>query len=215
MKIAIFPGSFNPPHMGHLYIALDVYYEFKLDLIYFVPSKKTINKKHLSDSTYHRFNMVKMSISDIPFFKISDFEIKQNGISYTFKTIKYFKERFKLKKEDLFLIIGQDWINRFTQWKNYEYILENCNLICVSRNEIDIFDYNYKKSFYNNYNNLNSNVVKKEIVGCDKKYDYFLLNSYYDISSTKIRNLIHKRKYFKIYLKENVYYYIVNNGLYL
>ena len=122
MKIAIFPGSFNPIHLGHIFIALDVYNCLDLDMVYFIPSNIPVHKQYLQDNVYHRYNMVKIAISEIPFFDICDFEIKNEDISYTYKTINYFKDKFKLEKEQLFLIIGEDWINNFDTWKNYKSI---------------------------------------------------------------------------------------------
>lgn len=215
MKIAIFPGSFNPPHYGHLFLALDIYHYFRLDLVYFVPSKLPVNKQYLQHSKVHRYNMVKLAIKKVPFFNISDFEINEKGVSYTYKTVKYFKERFLLNKNSLYLIIGEDWIGKFFQWKNYKYILENCNLICVSRKNNKEYIYNFEKKFNPENELMNSKIIGKKLFDNDTFYNYYYFNTNYDISSTVIRNLIKQRKYYRIYLPDSVYFYIVNNGLYI
>ena len=192
MKIVLFCGSFNPLHMGHLFIAMDAYTKTSADLVFFVPSKQPVNKPQLLESAHHRFQMTKCAISDIPFFKISDFEMKQEGISYSYKTIQYFKETYSLSKEELFFIIGSDWLNSLEKWMNYEFILKNSTFIVINRIINDLSGQKFDSD----------------------TYDYLYLDKRYDISSTLIRGSIAENRYYKIYLPEAVYDYIQINGLY-
>ena len=74
MKICLFGGTFNPPHIGHLLIAQTVCEEENFDKIIFIPANKPPHKKNIA-SVQHRLAMLEIAISGNPKFSISDVEI--------------------------------------------------------------------------------------------------------------------------------------------
>ena len=94
MKICLFGGTFNPPHIGHLLIAQTVCEEENFDKIIFIPANKPPHKSNIA-SVQHRLAMLEIAISGNPKFSISDIEIMRGGISYSIETIK------KIKKENI------------------------------------------------------------------------------------------------------------------
>jgi nicotinate-nucleotide adenylyltransferase len=112
MKIAIYGGSFNPIHRGHIKVAKTAINDLKLNKLYFVPAYKNPfkHKKKYVDS-HHRVNMVNLVKENK--MEVSLFEINKKGFSYTIETIKYFKNKYPNDK--LYLIIGSDNINKLNK----------------------------------------------------------------------------------------------------
>ena len=93
-KIGIFGGTFDPIHYGHLITAQYVLEKRDLEKIFFIPCYVSPHKTNLvSSESEHRLNMVKLAISNIPFFDYSDYEIKSEGISYTYNTLLHLSEK--------------------------------------------------------------------------------------------------------------------------
>ena len=82
MKICLFGGTFDPPHIGHLLIAQTICEAESFDKIVFIPANKSPNKK-VATGTQCRLDMLKLAVKGNPNFEISDLEIHRGGISYT------------------------------------------------------------------------------------------------------------------------------------
>ena len=114
MKKCIFGGTFDPPHIGHLLIAQTICEAEEFDKIIFVPASKNPHKtKDVTSSVERRLEMLESAVAENPHFEISDVEIKRGGISYSIDTIRYIKETQKLKKDDLYFLIGSDILKNF------------------------------------------------------------------------------------------------------
>jgi nicotinate-nucleotide adenylyltransferase len=132
MKIGLFFGSFNPIHVGHLIVGNVMANSTDLDQVWFVvspqnPFKK--NKQLLHE--FDRLNMVERAIADNPLLKVSDIEFNMPKPSYTIDTLVRFQEKYP--QHTFKLIIGEDNLAQFTNWKNYERILEYVGLYVYPR----------------------------------------------------------------------------------
>lgn len=132
MKVGLFFGSFNPIHMGHMVVAQVIRELTDLQEIWFIvspqnPFKKNKNLLHEFD----RLDMVRAAISDDYHFKASDIEFNMPRPSYTVDTLTYLSDKYP--SHEFKLIIGEDNLNSFHKWKNYESILENYGLIVYPR----------------------------------------------------------------------------------
>ena len=132
MRICIFGGTFDPPHIGHLLVAQTVCEEEKFDKILFMPANKPPHKKNIS-RVEDRLAMLNFAIEGNPNFEISDMEIKRGGISYTIDTLKDINSSFIKKEDELFYLIGSDSLLELSQWKEPEEILNNCNVVVAIR----------------------------------------------------------------------------------
>lgn len=188
MRIGIFGGSFNPPHKMHKNIALNLIKNNYLDKVIYVPTGNKYNKNNLIDST-HRYNMIKLMISDVNNLDVSDYELK-NTLTYTYQTLNNFKEKYP--NDEIYFICGSDNLKEITTWKNYEYILNNFKILVIKRND-DNLDEILKKI----------NTKKIEVANIE-------LDS---ISSTIIREKI-RRKEIINYIDEKVLKYIEEYNLY-
>lgn len=145
-KIAVFGGTFNPFHNGHLSILdiLDQNHTFSEILI--MPNHNSPLKELDADLSYRieMFNLLegffeKRYKSNIT---ISDLELKREGVSYTCQTVQELGLEYKSKQ--LFFVLGTDSFFSFHQWKEPDKILTHCKLLVIRREntqESDCKDY--------------------------------------------------------------------------
>ena len=132
MKICLFGGTFDPPHLGHLLIAQTVFEEENFDKILFVPAYNPPHKKDIS-SINHRLEMLKIALDDNPNFEISDLEVQRKGVSYSIDTILSIKDQFKGKKDKIYYLIGSDSLLKLESWKDSKKLLNECQVIVAIR----------------------------------------------------------------------------------
>ena len=173
MNIAVFGGSFNPVHNGHIDIAKRAFRRLELDRLVVVPAFmspfKTADNYLISlISPAERLTLCKLAFCDMPLVTVSDYEIKKGGVSYTIDTLKYFKNFYSLKDCDkLFLIVGQDILPRIDEWHKIDEIRNIC--------EIQPFERKL---------NISSTMIRENIAKCphalpQKVYDYIIENKLY------------------------------------
>ena len=133
MKLCLFGGTFDPPHLGHLVIAEFVKESEGFDIILFVPAPNPPHKGKNISPIKDRLEMLRLAIMENAYFRLSDLEIQRGGISYTNETIIEAKEKFNLSSKDTYLLIGSDSLINFHKWKNYKTILKECKVIVASR----------------------------------------------------------------------------------
>ena len=132
MKICLFGGTFDPPHIGHLLIAQTVFEAENFDKILFIPAYTPPHKKDITPIK-HRIEMVKIAISDNPNFVYSDVDIVRKGVSYTIDTILDVKQKSGLKNDEVYYLIGSDSLIDLKNWKDSKEILKECNVIVAIR----------------------------------------------------------------------------------
>jgi nicotinate-nucleotide adenylyltransferase len=194
----LFGGTFDPIHFGHLYIAEEALYKLNLDSILFMP---TGNPPHKTDrevtEAYIRYELVSMAIKDEERFNLSSFEIDEKGLSYTYKTLDYLKN--KEPDTNWFLVTGVDCLMELDLWKNVDDIFKLCTLVVFNR-------LGYEKD----------NILKqKKIV--EERYNIkiiFLDINPLDISSTNIKKMLKEGRNVNHLLPLNVLNTISELGLY-
>ncbi|HSD62521.1 MAG TPA: hypothetical protein VLB50_01950, partial [Ignavibacteriaceae bacterium] len=136
----------------------------------------------------HRINMLKLSIEGVSYFDCTDYEIKKQGVSYSIDTLKEMKRHY----DDIEMIVGEDNIMTFDQWKSPEEIF-NIAAIIVLRRKLD------------------------ENTQCDNNYirrAIFLETPRIDISGTEIRERVKKGLPVNFLVPQNVLKYINDTNLY-
>ncbi len=136
-KIGILGGTFDPIHNAHLLLGEAAREQFGLDRIIFIPNNLAhlINRKEVTNGDI-RYQMVKMAISDNPYFTCSRLEIdKPEGI-YTYDTIQELKLMYP--GDELYLILGGDSIIGIDTWYKAEELLQSCIILAAVRADDDI-----------------------------------------------------------------------------
>ncbi len=138
MKIAIYGGSFNPPHLGHLEAAKTVAEELKPDKLLIIPDNIPPHKSMDpgSPTAEQRLELCRLNFRSIPCAEISDMEIRRQGKSYTAHTIESLREQYPT--DELHLVVGSDMFLSFEEWYEFAYLLKNCALTVISREEDDL-----------------------------------------------------------------------------
>jgi len=131
--VAIFGGSFDPIHLGHLHLAEMVREEFELCEIIFMPSAQPPHKSaSIAAHKEHRYKMVKDAIRSNPNFKVSRLEFDREGYSYTADTLKLVREELS-DEALLYFIIGADSLMNMHKWKDPDKIFALCEIIAIDR----------------------------------------------------------------------------------
>ncbi len=138
MKICLFGGTFDPPHIGHLLVAQTICEAEEFDKIVFVPAYKAPHKiKNQTSDIERRLEMLELAILDNPKFEISDIEIKRKGVSYSLETIQQYKRQNGVVKDNLYFLLGSDSLKEFHTWHEPDQILAECHVIVALRPGFD------------------------------------------------------------------------------
>lgn len=132
IKMGIYIGSFNPPHVGHIDVVNYLLKEKYVDKVQIVPTLNYWNKQNLIDIK-HRINMLKLYENDN--IKV---DTKNNHYNFTYELMSVLKKEYP--DYELYLIIGSDNIINFDKWKNYEELLKY-KIIVMNRSNLDITNY--------------------------------------------------------------------------
>lgn len=131
-RVGIFGGTFDPVHFGHIHLALTLLERHALDNVIFVPSAKNPLKSEEPASDSDRLQMLQWAIEEIPAFLIDERELKRGGRSFTVDTLRSFREEFSPETE-LFLLLGDDVLPQFHQWKDPEAVLNLATPLIMAR----------------------------------------------------------------------------------
>lgn len=195
-KIAVYGGSFDPPHKGHRLLAESLAKKTGADKVVVIPAALSPFKNKTSASPEQRLDMCSLAFNS-PLFEISDMEIKRGGKSYTVDTLRDMKKNYP--DAQLYLFMGEDMLLSFDKWYNYREILKIATVVCACRTE-NREQLAQMHSFCENVlKNENGRVIISESVPIE-------------ISSSEIRGMEHSEM--KKYLDSDVYDYIITRGLY-
>lgn len=132
MRTALFFGSFNPVHIGHLAIANHIAEFGGVDEVWFVVSPHNPHKEKSSLLPERdRYDMVYRAVGDYPKFRVSDIEFRLPQPSYTIHTLTHLHEKFPGR--EFLLILGSDNLVHFHKWKNADQILARHQLVVYPR----------------------------------------------------------------------------------
>jgi nicotinate-nucleotide adenylyltransferase len=122
VKYAVFGGSYDPVHNGHLLLATFAREQLSLDRVYFVPAARGPHRNSPPRAAdEHRLAMLRLALGDEPSFFIDDLELRRGGVSYTLDTVLRFRD---LLGEEPVLLVGADNLNELHTWHRVEELVE-------------------------------------------------------------------------------------------
>jgi len=194
VKIGILGGTFDPIHLGHVYLAKQAKKTLGLQKVLFIPAGDPWmkNDKNLSAPS-HRLKMTYLALENNGDFQVDDLEITRKGTSYTIDTIIELKNKFD-PGTDFYLIMGEDAVSQINFWKDPNHIMKMVKLAVMSRAQ--------EKS-------LSSEKDKNIEFVCIKNSERFL-----EVSSSKIRKNVNERMPIKEFVHRDVEKYIHDKKLY-
>lgn len=191
MKIGVFGGSFNPPHLGHKQIVESLLSTKLVDKVIIVPVGNDYQKKDLVDASY-RYQMLRMMFEGNNQVEVSRYEIDRKH-SYTYETLAYLIEVYP--NDELYFILGKDNMFELETWKNSELLKRTYSFLVIDR----------RVSSIKNSASIPSNMLNRIDANIKIK----------DISSTRIRKQLKTEKdKAQNDLDKKVYQYILKHGLY-
>lgn len=199
MKIGILGGTFDPIHFGHMQLGMYAHQHMGLDEIWFMPNRYPPHKKmtELTDSHIHRGEMIKLVIADIPYFKLCDYELIRDEVSYTYNTMEALKHQYP--EDELFFIIGSDSLFTFDIWNEPQRILDTCTLLVAARTKADLV----------HIEEVSDNLMSKYKGSIES-----VVMPVFPVSSTEVRGLLYDKKDCSEVLHNDVIDYIKTRRLY-
>ena len=132
MTTALYGGSFDPPHLGHLSIARQVLERFAVDRLVFLPASHSPLKEGTPNATdEQRLDMLRLATDGEPLFAVSDFELRKGGISYTVDTLRAWKRREP--DTNLIFVAGMDSLLTLHAWREPLEIVRLCRFVTFRR----------------------------------------------------------------------------------
>lgn len=195
--IAVYGGSFNPVHNGHVQLAQKFIDKLSPDLMLVIPTAAPPHKTNDNlVSSAHRLNMCSLAFQSLSCVKVSNMEIERSGKSYTIDTLHEITALYP--NSQIYLIIGADMFLSFKTWKQYKEILNMAVLCTVPRTT-------------QGYSQLLN--FSKELEKDGGKF--IILPGYVQqVSSTMVRNAIEEKQPINNMVSNMVADYIYKNKLY-
>ena len=198
-KIGVYGGTFDPIHNGHLSLAADAVDMAGLDDMIFMPVyiQPFKQDKKLTDGN-DRLAMLRLAIEEHPAFAVSNYEMRTEGVSYTYKTLRVIKDAYD-KDDKLYFICGTDSFIKIETWKNAEELLTKYSYVIGTRP-------GYKQEELKLCIKRIREAYNTEIINID--------NVQIDVSSTEIREILGRGDSAKGLISVEVERYIKEHGLY-
>jgi len=132
MRTAMFGGSFNPIHNGHIDIAAEVREKYGLDRVLFMVANDPPHKK-IADGVKAdvRYEMTRLALENHGDLEPCDLELKRQGKSYTVDTLEILHEMYP--DDRIFCIVGADMLLSIDTWHNAPELLKRAEFIAVGR----------------------------------------------------------------------------------
>ena len=132
-RLGVFGGTFDPPHVGHLVVAVNARYALRLDRLLLVvahdPWQKTQSRP--VSTAEDRFAMVKAAVADVDGLEASAIELERGGVSYTADTLRALQDEDA--QRELFLIVGSDAAAGLPSWDRGDEVRRLATIIVVTR----------------------------------------------------------------------------------
>jgi nicotinate-nucleotide adenylyltransferase len=191
VRIGVFGGTFDPPHVGHLLLAADARDALNLNRLIFVPAASQPLKVDTPAiaSAQDRLEMLRLIVADDANYQVDEAEIDRKGLSFTVDTLEHLSTRYP--GAQLFLLLGQDTLQTFGKWKNPERIRQLATLAVMQRS--------------GRKGSRADNTAEGVITVSTRRVD---------VSSTEIRERLRSGKSIKGFVPESVERFIDARGLY-
>jgi nicotinate-nucleotide adenylyltransferase len=199
--IALYGGSFNPIHHGHLIVAQAVAERLGVGRLVLIPSASPPHK-HGEDlaPAEHRLAMARLAVADDPSFEVSDVEVRRSGPSYSFVTVEEYR-RAAGPDVPVFWVIGADTLPELHTWYRIREMAELCRIVTAVRP-------GYERPDLSPLSRVLSDDRVRQLT------EAVLPTPRIDISATDIRQRVRAGKSIRYLVPEPVREYIERQGLY-
>jgi len=131
-RIALFGGSFDPVHMGHLLVAQAAREELELSRLFFIPAAQSPFKPDRKPTaSSERLRLLRLALAGKTWCEVDEQEIKRGGISYTIDTARDYHRRFK--DAGIFYLIGADNVAQLPKWREAAELARVLEFVVIPR----------------------------------------------------------------------------------
>jgi len=209
VRLGIFGGTFDPPHVGHLLAASDAIEHLTLDRLVFVPAAvQPLKAGRDTASGAHRLAMVRLTIGADTRLQSDSVEVDRDGLSYTVDTLREFARRFP--SADRYFLVGADVLASFAQWRDPQTVLDLATLAVLTRRADSGSD---ASSEATDVERQRTSATRSLIDGLAQR-STFVPTRRIDVSSTEIRDRVRSGRSIHGFVTDAVGEYIVAHGLY-
>ena len=132
MKFGLFGGSFDPVHLGHMFVAQAAVEELGLDRLFFIPAAQSPFKPENKIAPAEiRSKLLRLALAGKPNCEIDKQEIRRGGTSYAIETLRDYAKRFP--GAQLFYLIGADNISKLNEWHEANELAKLAEFVAVPR----------------------------------------------------------------------------------
>jgi nicotinate-nucleotide adenylyltransferase len=200
VRLGIFGGTFDPPHVGHLLAASDAIEHLALDRLVFVPAAtQPLKATRATASGADRLAMVRLTVGNDPRLEADSVELDREGLSYTVDTLREFARRFP--SAERYFLVGADVLSSFAQWRDPRTVLELASLAVLTRRAEPggrVFEH-----------------VDDDLLGGElARRATTVPTRRIDVSSTEIRDRVRRGRSIHGFVTDAVAEYISSHGLY-
>jgi nicotinate-nucleotide adenylyltransferase len=129
--LALFGGTFDPVHFGHLRVAADTAAALRLPELRLIPSKKPVHRDATNANAEQRLAMLRLGVAEFPGLSVDDCELARETPSYTVLTLEHFREQFP--ERALIWVIGIDAFLGITHWYEWPRLFDLAHFVVLNR----------------------------------------------------------------------------------
>jgi nicotinate-nucleotide adenylyltransferase len=197
MRTGVFGGTFNPPHIAHLILAGEAFYQLGLDRLLWVLTPFPPHKQGRSILPLHsRLELLSAALKSEPTFELSQVDIDRPPPHYALDTMTILNSEYP--EDELIYLMGSDSLHELPTWHKPAQVLASCSALGVMRRPGDQVDLT---------------ALELQIPGIQAKV-HFISAPLLEISATDLRQRIAQGQPFRYYLPESVYKIIEAQGFY-
>ena len=209
MRLGIFGGTFDPPHVGHLLAASDALEHLALDRLIFVPAAvQPLKTGRTTAEGADRLAMVQLTVGDDPRFDSDAVELDREGLSYTVDTLREFARRFP--SAERYFLVGADVLSTFAKWRDPQTVLDLATLAVLTRRAEPDAELSGSPSGAGQSNSPESRPLSDALT----RRSTVVPTRRIDVSSTEIRERVRSGRSIHGFVTDAVAGYISSHGLY-
>ena len=205
-EYVIMGGTFDPVHYGHINTANELAGTLKYDCVHMMPCGDAYHKQRVSAAN-HRLAMLELALADEPRLQVDTTEIQREGATYTVDTLQQLRQQLGVQAH-ICWVMGADAAAGLSKWQNWQAVFKLANVIVVNRGE-DVLAMDAFKPWPAQYVTSIED-FKQQASGCFMQ----LALEPVVVSSTEIRQTLHKQESVDHHVPRAVMNYIELHGLY-
>ncbi|GGY61701.1 putative nicotinate-nucleotide adenylyltransferase [Cellvibrio zantedeschiae] len=207
-KIGIFGGTFDPIHIGHLRLALELKQQLNLDEMRLLPCHQPPHRDVPQANSAQRAEMLRIAVKTCPELQLDERELQRDKPSYTYDTLQDFRAELGVDVS-LVLCMGEDAFTGLSTWHRWQEIIQLAHIVVIARPGWNIPETGEVRELLNRHQGLPTDLVNSPAGAIVLQSPRLL-----PISATEIREQINREQSAQFLVPDAVWDYIKASKLY-